>query len=144
MNRLVILASSLWLCSCQTAMEGQASLLTSATIASPSGQSLGEARLFRQAQDLTMNVWLEGLPPGSYALQLHDGVACGASLSDRFGLLPDLSVPLPEGRGTISVLITPEAVTALPSMLRDKGLSIAVMDAGQPAQPVACGSFGRG
>lgn len=82
MTRLPLTAATiacLALTGCQTAYEQAATQIASADIMNRDGAKVGTARLFSLADEVTINVSLQGLSEGTSAVHLHTTGNCSAS-----------------------------------------------------------------
>ena len=169
----IALLASLGLVACQTVYEKAATQIGQAQIKDRAGKVVGTARLFSLADEVTINVSLEGLPAGTHAVHLHtkgdcsaaDFTSAGGHLNPaghehgrlnpkgaHLGDLPNVTISS-EGVGTVNGLLTGTNATVTAAIFDEDGTALVVHEgaddyrsdpAGAAGPRIACGVFSRG
>lgn len=158
---------------CATTYEGAAGEAGSATLVDRAGNTVGAARLYSQADEVTVSVSLSGLPAGTHAVHLHargdcsagDFTSAGGHLNPlghqhgrlnpqgaHLGDLPNAEVSS-AGIGTVSTILNGSAETVLAQVFDADGTAVVVHEgpddyrsdpAGAAGSRIACGVLTQG
>lgn len=155
---------------CATAYESAAEQVGSASITDRDGNSVGTARLYSLAGEVTISVSLEGVPAGTHGVHLHmtgdcsaaDFTSAGGHLNPggmqhgtqnprgaHLGDLPNTQVSA-DGTGTMSTILRGTSETVLAQIFDADGTALVVHagaddyrsdPAGDAGNRIACGVF---
>jgi len=175
-NRFIFAAAPLALLSlagCQTAYEGAATQIGSATILDRQGAQIGTARMYSLAGEVTLNASFTGLTEGTRAVHLHTAGDCSADdftsagghlnpggdqhgtenpQGAHLGDMPNVSIAA-DGSGTMSTVLRGSRTTIEGAVFDADGTAIMVHEGaddyrsdptGAAGSRIACGVFTRG
>lgn len=139
---LVTITLAMSVSACQTIDEQAAATVGQAEISLVGGTSIGQARLYRTAQELTVNVALSRLQQNELNLTLETTGACSQAGDKRtlLAALPSATVG-PNGSVTVSALLSEVPSHMLDQIFGGQGAAIIIATNDDPTSDLACGFF---
>lgn len=172
LHKTAIAALALLSASACTTTSGDGDQVGAATLIDTSGSTVGTARLFSQAGEVSISVTLEGLPAGAHGVHLHttgncstsDFTSAGGHLNPggaqhgshnpqgaHLGDLPNVQIAA-NGSGSISASLRGNDARGLANIFDADGTAIVVHagpddyltdPSGNSGSRIACGVFAR-